>query len=159
MHEGRPHEFLPDGPPREHHPGRRRPQFDIVSINLCFLTIALSIAVISFRQLRKTKEKALEAEAKKAQAELSFLKAQINPHFLFNTLNNIYALANTNQENTAPAILKLSNILRYVTEEVSDDFVPLANEINCIKDYIDLQRMRVSTKTSMRNQKPRNVRV
>ena len=94
-----------------------------------------------------SREKILQAETKKALAELSFLKAQINPHFLFNTLNNIYALATRSHENTAPAILKLSNILRYVTEEISDDFVPLESELNCIRDYIDLQQLRISTKT------------
>ena len=144
----RPDHF-PGFPPsqRPGHPGPRRPHFDIVSIILYFLTLALSIATITLRQLRMSREKTLQAETKKAHAELSFLKAQINPHFLFNTLNNIYALATRSHENTAPAILKLSNILRYVTEEISDDFVPLESELNCIRDYIDLQQLRISTKT------------
>ena len=103
--------FPPSNRPGHHGPGR--PHFDIVSIILYFLTLALSIATITLRQLRMSREKTLQAETKKAHAELSFLKAQINPHFLFNTLNNIYALATRSHENTAPAILKLSNILRY----------------------------------------------
>ena len=58
-------------------------------------------------------------------------------------------LATGSHENTAPAILKLSNILRYVTEEISDDFVRLDKEVNCISDYIDLQQLRISNKTKI----------
>ncbi|RZM01083.1 MAG: histidine kinase, partial [Pedobacter sp.] len=89
------------------------------------------------------------AEAEKANAELSFLKAQINPHFLFNTLNNIYTLAITSSEHTADSIMKLSNIMRYVTDEVEEDFVELQNEVGCISNYIDLQRLRLGSKTSV----------
>ena len=142
----------PGRPPRPFGPGPRGPRgmhFDIVSVILYLHTLALSIAVITLRQLRMSQEKTLQAETKKAQAELSYLKAQINPHFLFNTLNNIYVLATGAHENTAPAILKLSNILRYVTEEISVDFVPLEKEMNCIRDYIDLQQLRISGKTTI----------
>jgi hypothetical protein len=130
-------------------PPRSRQHFDIISIILFFLTLALSVAVSTSRQLRKSQERALRAETDKAQAELSFLKAQIHPHFLFNTLNNIYSLASGGHENTAPAILKLSNILRYVTEEISNHYVPLDKEISCVKDYIDLQQLRLSNKTTI----------
>lgn len=145
---GRPPHFSgerpPDFRPRDMRPPRKGGRVDIVSIILYFLTLALSIAVITSRQLRRSQERTLQAETKKAQAELSYLKAQINPHFLFNTLNNIYALASTQHDNTAPAVLKLSNILRYVTEEISDDFVPLEKEVDCVKNYIDLQQLRLS---------------
>ncbi|MBL7699880.1 MAG: histidine kinase [Chitinophagaceae bacterium] len=147
----RPEHFPGDGPrfpPDGTRPPRRGGHIDIVSIILYFLTLALSIAVITLRQLRKSEERALQAETDKVQAELSYLKARINPHFLFNTLNNLYALASENHENTGPAIMKLSNILRYVTDEVSDDLVELEKEINCIRDYIGLQQLRLS-KTSV----------
>jgi two-component system LytT family sensor kinase len=159
--ENRFHEPPPGPPPNEEgdrdrrFPGRpwrgpgREMHVDIISIILYFLTLALSIAVITSRQLRFSQERALQAETEKAQAELSVLKAQINPHFLFNTLNNIYSLAVSNHENTANSILKLSNILRYVTEDVTHHFVPLEKEISCIKDYIDLQQLRLSNKTTI----------
>lgn len=152
FHPEPPHGEFPDmpGAPPRHGPfARHGMHFDIVSIILYFLTLALSIAIINIRQLRISREKMMQAETKKAQAELSYLKAQINPHFLFNTLNNIYALASGNHENTAPAVLKLSNILRYVTDEISEDFVALEKEVACIKDYIDLQQLRLSSKTSV----------
>lgn len=145
----------PDGFDREfgeRMPPRRqgnRMRFDIISIFLFFLTIALSIAVESTRRWRLTEQRMLKAETEKANAELSFLKAQINPHFLFNTLNNIYSLAINNQMNTAPSILKLSNILRYVTDELTEDQVDLQDEINCIRDYLDLQALRLGEKTSL----------
>jgi two-component system LytT family sensor kinase len=125
-------------------------RIDVVSIFLFLLTIALSIAIETTRRWRQTEKKALYAETRKTQAELSFLKAQINPHFLFNTLNNIYSLAMTRHEYTAASIMKLSNILRYVTEETRDDYVLLDSEIDCLRDYIDLQKLRLTTKTKVR---------
>ncbi|MEQ1677829.1 MAG: histidine kinase [Chitinophagaceae bacterium] len=124
-------------------------RMDINSIIL-FVTIwSLSTAIPVIRQWRLTEQRAIQAEADKANAELSFLKSQVNPHFLFNTLNNIYSLAVTKSENTAPSIMKLSNIMRYVTDEIHEDFVPLDSEIECMKDFIDLQRMRLGEKMNV----------
>lgn len=120
---------------------------DMVSDFLFLLTISLSIAIETTRHWRQTEKRALYAATSKTQAELSFLKAQINPHFLFNTLNNIYSLAMTRNENTAMSIMKLSNMLRYVTEYTRDDYVLLESEIDCLRDYIDLQKLRLTTKT------------
>jgi sensor histidine kinase YesM len=152
-----PQEVFPDGPGPGFEEGREGPRgprgrhnnFDIISIVLFILTIALSIAIVTTRRWRLTEQRATRAETEKANAELSFLKAQINPHFLFNTLNNIYSLAVTNQKNTAPSILKLSNILRYVTDEISEDYVSLTDEVDCMKDYIDLQQLRLGEKTDV----------
>jgi two-component system LytT family sensor kinase len=101
------------------------------------------------QQWQLTEQRAVSAEAEKASAELSFLKAQINPHFLFNTLNNIYTLAITNNANTAESIMKLSNIMRYVTDDVTANFVSLQSEVDCVVDYIDLQRLRLGSKTTV----------
>ena len=131
-------------------PGRDQAEhFDIVSTFLFIMIVALSMAIEITRQWRTTQQRALQAETDKAVAELSFLKAQINPHFLFNILNNIYSLAITQNENTAEAILKLSNIMRYLTDEVKADFVPLKNEVAYIQDYIDLQKLRLSKKVKL----------
>lgn len=124
-------------------------KLDTVSDFLFLLTISLSIALAITRRRRQTEQQALYAETRKTQAELSFLKAQINPHFLFNTLNNIYSLAMTRNENTAMSIMKLSNMLRYVTEDTRHDYVLLENEIDCLRDYIDLQKLRLTTKTQV----------
>jgi two-component system LytT family sensor kinase len=144
-----PPPFMREGfegrPPR----GEHKRKVDIVSITLFIMLWSLGSALQIFKQWRDTQQKVANAEAGKANAELSFLKAQINPHFLFNTLNNIYALAVTKNESTAEAVMKLSNIMRYVTDEGKEDFVPLENEVECIRDYIDLQRLRVSKKVDI----------
>lgn len=85
------------------------------------------------------------AEEEKYKAELSFLKAQINPHFLFNTLNGLYVLAIKKSENTAPAIMKLSSIMRYVINEGHQNYVDIDRELKYISDYIDLQKMRLAS--------------
>jgi two-component system LytT family sensor kinase len=141
-------EMLP--PPPHQHEGRDSfPLIDIVSIFLLVMTWIWSLAQSASSKLSFTEKKAIQAENDKVTAELSFLKAQINPHFLFNTLNNIYTLATLHHENTAPSIMKLSQIMRYVTDDVSEDFVPLEKEISCIENYIDLQRLRLTSKTSL----------
>jgi two-component system LytT family sensor kinase len=134
------------GPGRE--PRESRNKIDVVSIFLFGLIWALGMALKISEQWRESEQRAIQ-EADKANAELSFLKAQINPHFLFNTLNNIYSLAVMNNKNTAASIMKLSQIMRYVTDEVSEDFVPLQSEMECISNYIDLQKLRLSKKTNV----------
>jgi hypothetical protein len=84
-----------------------------------------------------------EAERQKRAAELSFLKAQINPHFLFNTLNSIYALAVKQSAMTAPAIVKLSGLMRYVITDAQTETVSLDKEIAYVVNYCELQRIRL----------------
>lgn len=83
-------------------------------------------------------------------AELNLLKSQINPHFLFNTLNGIYALAHEKSEKTETSILKLSEMLRYMLYESAEEKVALSGEINYITNYIQLQRMRLSDKIKIK---------
>lgn len=119
------------------------PMFDIVSVFLLLLVVLIVIADYAIKKSRLTEQRAIQAEADRANAELSFLKAQINPHFLFNTLNNIYSLAVTKNEKTPGAVMKLSNIMRYVTDGANEKMVPLEEETNCIEDYIALQKLRL----------------
>ncbi|WP_247235006.1 sensor histidine kinase [Telluribacter sp. SYSU D00476] len=142
---------MPPPPPGEPFaPPQGRPiRLDITSIFLFIMVVALSLAVESTRSLRSTEQRAMKAEADKANAQLSFLMAQINPHFLFNTLNNIYSLAISNDPHTAEAIMKLSSIMRYVTDEAGVEYGALENEVACIQDYIDLQRLRLGRKVQL----------
>lgn len=119
------------------------PAFDIVSVFLLAMVLLVVIADAAIKQAGLIEQRAIQAEADRANAELSFLKAQINPHFLFNTLNNIYSLAVTKNERTADAVMKLSNIMRYVTDGGDETMVPLQNENDCITDYISLQKLRL----------------
>jgi LytS/YehU family sensor histidine kinase len=84
--------------------------------------------------------KKLERET--LQSELKFLKNQINPHFLFNTLNNIYSLALVKSDLAPEVILKLSEILRYMLYECNEPKVKLTNEVSYIKNYLDLEKLR-----------------
>ena len=79
---------------------------------------------------------------RKINAELSYLKAQINPHFLFNTLNSIYSLAIEKSDRTATAVVKLSDMMRYVLTESGEAFTALEKEITYISNFIELQRIR-----------------
>ena len=86
-------------------------------------------------------------ENEKLIAELAFLKSQINPHFLFNSLNNIYSLAYQNSGKTPEAILKLSEIMRYMLYESNENKVALSDEIRYLKNYIELQKLRFKDMT------------
>ncbi|WP_295799811.1 histidine kinase [Mucilaginibacter sp.] len=139
-----------EGPPQfGPAPGGRHVFFDTTSLFLFMMIMALSTAIKTIRQWQLTEHRATQAEADKASAELSFLKAQINPHFLFNTLNNIYTLAVMKDDNAPDSIMKLSNIMRYVTDDANADFVALQSEVDCINDYIELQRLRLGKKTTI----------
>jgi sensor histidine kinase YesM len=83
-----------------------------------------------------------QSEKEKLSAELLYFKAQINPHFLFNTLNTIYSLAIQKADNTAEAIVKLSGMMRFVISDASHDYVSLEKEIRYISDYIEFQKIR-----------------
>ncbi|MEP1487354.1 MAG: histidine kinase [Algibacter sp.] len=126
-----------------------------ISRNLVFVAIAVYLVVIivsAFKLLKlnlkhteKTKKletKILETQLKLKEQELNYLKMQIHPHFLFNTLNTLYGFALQKAEETPEMILKLSNLLDYLLYQVDKPFVFLSSEINHIKDYIELEKMR-----------------
>ncbi len=114
----------------------------IVGVFFIFVSISLRMILNTYRheKLRKT------LETEKLNAELAFLKSQINPHFLFNSLNNIYSLAYQKSDKAPEAILKLSEIMRYMLHESQDNLVSVAEEINYLKNYMDLQRLRFREK-------------
>jgi LytS/YehU family sensor histidine kinase len=111
---------------------------------------AISMVYYLMFQLQESKQHAERVYASALQSELSFLKAQINPHFLFNTLNNIYALTLKKSEDAPKAVMKLSNLMRQLTDDAGVDFVPFEQEEKFIRDYIELQEMRLTDKTNVR---------
>lgn len=112
--------------------------------------IVLYIAVILFSLLLRIRMKLFATEVLKYNAEMGTLKNQINPHFLFNTLNNIYAFAiREKAPTTASSILKLSGMMRYVVTETEREFVSLEKEIAYTNDYIDLQKMRLTNSINL----------
>ncbi|WP_413533906.1 sensor histidine kinase [Empedobacter brevis] len=85
-------------------------------------------------------------EKEKKEAEINFLKAQINPHFLFNTLNNIYSLVSVNSADSLKAIENLSAIMRFTTYETNKDKIEIEREIDYINQYLDLEKIRYGEK-------------
>jgi len=106
-----------------------------------FLTDWIELQDISLRYNK--------VEREKLEAELNTLKAQINPHFLFNSLNNIYSLSLVNSKKTPQLILKLSDLMRHVLYESRKNFVPLNKEIEFARNFIDLQRIRLNEKVDV----------
>jgi two-component system LytT family sensor kinase len=138
---------------RPPNPGRPRnfqqPWLNSGNIAVFLLIFVFSTGIKVINQWLRSEQRNKEIANEKLKAELSFLKAQINPHFLFNTLNNIYSLASSQSEYTAPAVMKLSSIMRYVLSEARNDMVPLEKEILFTSHYIELQKMRLTDKTSI----------
>jgi len=87
-----------------------------------------------------------ELEAKQSQAELNLLKSQVNPHFLFNSLNSIYSLILNNSEISADAVMKLSDLMRYLLESSKKRKVLVKNEFEFLQNYIDLETIRLGKK-------------
>jgi len=92
--------------------------------------------------LRKLKEAAQLLRIEKQAAELNYLKSQTNPHFLFNTLNNIYVLAREKSDLAPESILRLSKILRYMLYETNGAYIAIEQELKIINDYIELEKLR-----------------
>jgi len=91
---------------------------------------------------RKLKEAAQQLRIEKQEAELNYLKSQTNPHFLFNTLNNIYALARDKSDLTPESILRLSKILRFMLYETGGEYIAIEQELKVMTDYIALEKLR-----------------
>jgi len=119
--------------------------FDILKFFLVFLVITTLLHLSKeWFELNEARQRMILLEKEKIDAELRALSNQVNPHFLFNSLNVLYSLAIKNARETPEAIIKLSDILRYVIYESNHDIVELASEIKLIQNYIDLQQFRTS---------------
>jgi sensor histidine kinase YesM len=106
-----------------------------------FLVIAGAAIKLMFDQISLQK-KVAEMAKEKAEAELNFLKSQINPHFLFNSLNSVYFLIDKNNPQARQALHTFSDMLRYQLYEANGEKIPIEKEIGYLKDYVDLQKIR-----------------
>jgi two-component system, LytTR family, sensor kinase len=123
-----------------------RSLFHVLSVLLAVMDIgfvsgvAITLKLLRIQLTAREREKNLIKE--KLEAELKFLRHQTNPHFLFNTLNNIYALARKRSEHTAEVVLRLSKLLRFILYESKSDLITVADELKILDDYIELEKMR-----------------
>ncbi len=106
--------------------------------NIILFIISTFVSITITERLRLS-----QLEQQKLNAELSFLKTQINPHFLFNTLNSIYSLSIEKSDETPNAIIQLSELMRYILSDVKSDYVKLEKELSYINSYISLQKRRL----------------
>lgn len=118
--------------------------------------IAVYAVTLIFYYQRKENEDRIAADqlkSEKLDMELRYLKSQINPHFLFNAMNNIYSMVYMNDENAADGVLKLSEMLRYVLVDCQADVIPLAKEVKYVENFIDFQMMRMEKECNVKFEK------
>ncbi len=114
-----------------------------------FFLVLASLALKSAVDYIRLQKRMAEVAKEKAEAELAFLKAQINPHFLFNSLNAVYFLIDKQNAQAREALHKFSEMLRYQLYECSDSRIPIEKEIGFLKDYVGLQQLRLNDNTSI----------
>ncbi len=133
------------GIPRTH----RRDKLDLFLIMMTLMILGISTSVTLIQKWQADKQLRESLEKEKIGSELSFLKAQINPHFFFNTLNNIYALTHVDVENSRRALHKLSRMMRYLLYDTQAGITPLSKEVSFIADYIELMKLRLNDTTKV----------
>lgn len=122
--------------------------FKLLFYGICtFLTCAALMSIVLGENLQETR-------LRQAQSENQLLKAQLNPHFLYNTLNNIDALIWLDQERASSAVTSLSSLMRYMTYSARQEQVPLADEVKALQQLCELQRLRMSGPDSLRLEVP-----
>ncbi len=131
-------------------PKRKRDKLDYFALLTALLVIGISTSVAAVQNVQRDQQYRQDLEQDKINSELSFLKAQINPHFFFNTLNNIYALTVIDVEASQQALHKLSRLMRYVLYETQNATVLLSQEIAFAQDYIQLMELRLTDKVRVK---------
>jgi LytS/YehU family sensor histidine kinase len=121
--------------------------FSLMTVSLLLCLMAIGIALSVRYMMRRSERKQKEVEA-----ELAWLKNQINPHFLFNTLNNISSLAQIDSDQTQEAIMQLSDLLRYAMYETNKPKVRLDGEVEFMRNYIELMKLRCNEMTKVNAQ-------
>jgi len=110
------------------------------------LTVALKFSIDWYEQ----KKLLQEAQVEKLQAEVNYLRSQVNPHFLLNALNNLYALTIKKSDNAPHIVLKLSELMEYMLYESNEAFVPLEKEIKYLSNYLELEKIRQGNEADIR---------
>jgi two-component system, LytTR family, sensor kinase len=126
-----------------------------VFLGLMIFGAAASVGGLSAFEKKKKAEE--EANRRRLEAEIALLKSQINPHFLVNTLNNLYVLSLSEPEKTSEGLLKLSEMVNYILHECAKPKVPLALDIEFIENYVALQRLRLPPNATLVVDLPKEV--
>lgn len=132
----------------------RHKSFDVFMLYTVLLVLGISTSIAAIQRWQKDVQLRLQLQQQQISSELSFLKAQIHPHFFFNTLNNIYALTYSDIETSRDALHKLSWMMRYLLYETQHDVTLLSNELRFLKGYIELMKLRLNKHTTVVYGKP-----
>lgn len=131
--------------------------FDRFGFLTTLITLGISTSISVINKLNKDNKKQFNLEKEQITTELSMLKAQIHPHFFFNTLNSIYALSYTDAESSRKTLTKLSHIMRYLLYETNQSTTELSKELSFITHYIEIMKLRLNTNTTVEINLPETV--
>lgn len=143
------------GPPKDGQ--NKRNVVDMLTVTISALVIGISTSITTIQKWQADKQLTQALEQDKVTSELSFLKAQINPHFFFNTLNNIYALTQVDVDIAGKAIHQLSRMMRYLLYDTQQGQTMLSQEIAFVKDYISLMQLRLTDVVNVTFDTPANL--
>jgi sensor histidine kinase YesM len=114
------------------------------------LSLAVSTSIRQAEDKTRSDTLLLQRQEENLKTELSFLRSQISPHFMFNVLNNMLAMARLRSDQLEPTIIKLSSLMRYILYEADEEKVSLKKEVDYLQSYIDLQRQRIGNKVALK---------
>ncbi len=114
-----------------------------------FFIVFIAIAIKFYKRWSETEYRKQRIQKEKVEVELQMLRSQVNPHFLFNTLNSIYVLAMKNSDQTANTVMKLSDLLDYILYKIDTPRIPVSTEIQIIENYIELERIRFTNRVDL----------
>lgn len=133
------------------------PLFDRFGFFTSLITLGISTSISTINKLNSDNKEKLKVEKEHVATELSILKAQIHPHFFFNTLNSIYALSYTDVESSRQILTKMSYIMRYLLYETKQNNVSLSKELAFISNYIEIMKVRLNQCNTVKFDFPDNV--
>ena len=143
----------PPGPPRP-----RGGRFDLVTLLITLLVLGIATAITVVQHWQREAQLRERVDQQRTEAELALLKAQINPHFFFNTLNNIYSLTLIDGERARAALHRLSRMMRYVLYDTAAGQAQLSQEVAFVQDYITLMQLRLTDRVQVVFEHPEPVR-
>ncbi len=152
---GTPDKMFARSEKKDHYPKERPLSWLIIPPFFLGLTMfGVAAGFRGFSEFENKKKSEEEANRRRLEAEIALLKSQINPHFLLNTLNNLYGIAITEPEKAPDALLKLSDMVRYILYDCAQPTVPLAHDLDFVKNYVSLQQLRLPPNVTLQVELP-----
>ena len=148
----RPRQPRPDElrPHRDHRPPTFMGERDIVAVVVLILMLGMNLGIKFYFRQRSNEQKMRDLERQNLEHQLAYLRYQVNPHFLMNTLNNIHALIDIDSEGAQEAVVELSRLLRYALYDAERPSVSLQKEVDFVGNYIALMRIRLGEQVEVR---------